>query len=128
MLKDNDSLLVSLLGIGFRTVVNLLIVFFLVEGFVSAYSFSYNLFTDVPYMAGHTSPVTVTIEEGESAGEVADTLYQNRIVEDKYIFLARAYLGKYTDKMEAGEYSVSSTMSPDTVCKLFCGIQSEESK
>lgn len=128
MLKDNDSLLFSILGIGLRTVVNLLIVFFLVDGFVWAYGFSYNLFTDVPYMSGQTEFITVTIEENESAKDIAEELYTAKIIEDKYVFLARAYLGRYTNRMQAGEYRVSSTMSPDTLCKKFCGIQSEDAK
>lgn len=126
MLNENKSIAAAILSISLRTIANIMIVFFLYESLVQSYTFSYKLFADVPYMAGQNSLVTVTIDEGESAKEIAQVLYDNRIIEDKYIFLIRAYIGKYTDRMKAGSYAVDSTMSPETICKIFCGIQSEE--
>ncbi len=124
--KENEGGSGSWLRISLRMLINAMIVFVLVEGFIYSFHFSYAVFTDVPYMSGQNNMVTVTIQQGESATDVADMLYNNRIIENKYIFLARVYLGKYQNRIEAGTYNVNSTMSPDTICKLFCGIQSEE--
>lgn len=127
MLNENESILNAVLGISIRTISNLLIIFLLYESLVQSYSFSYMLFADVPYISGQNSLITITIDEGESVKELAQDLYDNKIIENQYIFLARAYLGKYTDRMKAGSYAINSTMSPDTLCRTFCGIQSEES-
>lgn len=127
MLNEKNSVLSAVLGICVRTIVNLLVVFLLYESLVQSYSFSYMLFADVPYMSGQNSMVTITIDEGVSTWEIARLLYDNKIINDQYIFIARAYLGKYSNRMKAGSYAVDSTMSPETLCKIFCGIQSEES-
>lgn len=127
MLNEKNSVLSAVLGICVRTIVNLLVVFLLYESLVQSYSFSYMLFADVPYMSGQNSMVTITIDEGVSTREIARLLYDNKIINDQYIFIARAYLGKYSNRMKAGSYAVDSTMSPETLCKIFCGIQSEES-
>lgn len=124
--KENEGWSASWLRVSLRMLINIIIVFFLVEGFIYAYHFSYAVFADVPYMSGQNNMITVTIQEGESAKDVAVMLYNNRIIENEYVFLIRVYLGKYQNRIKAGTYNVNSTMSPDTICKLFSGIQSED--
>lgn len=126
MLNEKNSVLRSVLEICIRTILNLLMIFLLYESLVQAYSFSYTLFSDTPYMAGQNSLITVTIEDGMSAKDVAEVLYENKVIGDPYIFVARAYIGKYANRMKSGSYAVNSMMSPDELCKAFCGIQSEE--
>ncbi|MGN0438727.1 MAG: endolytic transglycosylase MltG [Lachnospiraceae bacterium] len=126
MLNEKRSIAGAILSICLRTVANLMIVFLLYESLVQSYTFSYKLFSDVPYVSGQRSVITITIQEGESAKEIAQNLYDNKIIEDQYVFLTRAYIGKYTNKMKAGDYLVNCNMSPDTICKVFCGIQSED--
>lgn len=128
MLNEKNSVVSVVLSICIRTIVNLMIIFFMYEVLVQSYSFSYMLFADIPYMSGQNSPITITVEEGENAKDIARELYDNRIIENQYIFLARAYLGKYSGKMRAGSYAVSSTMSPDTICRMLCGMQTEQSE
>lgn len=128
MLKDaNKSVAGTLLWGSLRALVNVTIVFLLVEGFLSSYQFSYQVFGDYPYAAGNATPMTITIEEGQSASDIADILYENRVVEGKYLFLARVYLGKYANRMQAGSHQVSAAMSPNEICKELCGIKSEAS-
>ncbi len=126
MLNEKNSVLRSVLNICIRTIWNLLMIFLLYESLVQAYSFSYTLFSDTPYMVGQNSLVTITLEEGMSAKEIAEVLYDNRIIGDPKLFIARAYIGKYANRMKAGSYAVNSMMSPEDLCKTFCGIQSEE--
>lgn len=123
---DNEGIFNGIIGLCIRTIVNLVIVFVLVRGFVLGYTFTYRLFVDVPYMAGNNQSVTITIEDGESVSSLADTLYRDRIIEDKMTFLARVYIGRYDKKIKAGDYVINSTMSPDTLCRTFCGMVSEE--
>lgn len=114
------------LGISLRLLMNVMLVFFLVEGFVNAYHFSYKLFSDIPYMAGSSSEIGVTIQPGSSAYDVAELLDGLGIVDGKYLFLARAYLGKYQTKIIAGTYSLGPGMSPDTICRRVCGMKTED--
>lgn len=125
-MKDNEGIFNGVLWLCIRTTINLILIFVLVRGFVLGYTFSYKLFVDVPYMSGNNENVVVTIEESALPGDVADMLYEKRIIEDKKIFLARVYIGRYSSKIRTGDYVVNSTMSPDALCKMFCGITSEE--
>lgn len=126
MARDKNSVGNTILWISLRTLINMLLVFILVEGFVLGYQWSYKLFADEPYIAGATGSVTLEIGEGTSAKEIAALLETDGVVENKYLFLARTYLGKYQTRFQAGSYRVGPGMSPDEICRKICGIQSED--
>lgn len=115
-----------ILQISLRTLINVILLFVLVEGFVWCYQFSYKVFADIPYVPASQNVMTVTIEQGENARQIALAMESNGIVEDDKLFLARLYLGKYNRKILAGTYQLSPGMSADAICKKICGIQSEE--
>lgn len=126
MVRDKENISSTILWISVRTLMNVILAFILVEGFVSAYHFSYKLFSDVPYVAASQDTMSITIAEGASAVDVAELLQQSGIVESKYLFLARVYIGKYDNQIRTGTYILGPGMSPDGICRQICGIQSED--
>lgn len=128
MAGDKDRFSDSILRISLRLLINMILIFVLVEGFVGAYHFSYRLFADLPESAASQQESKVTIPEGENAWDVAVTLEKCGIVDSRYLFLARAYLGKYNNRIQSGEYMLSPAMTPEEICKKICGQQSEEDK
>ncbi len=123
---ENDKISKVILQISLRTLMNVVLLFILVEGFVYTYQFSYKVFADVPYMPASSDTVTITIESGSTAKQVASIMEGSGLVEDDKLILARLYLGKYNKKIIAGIYTLSPAMSADAICKKICGIQSEE--
>ncbi len=123
---ENDKISKVILQISLRTLMNVVLLFILVEGFVYTYQFSYKVFADVPYMPASSHTVTITIESGSTAKQVADIMEGSGLVEDDKLILARLYLGKYNKKIIAGTYTLSPAMAADAICKKICGIQSEE--
>ena len=126
MAKDNENAYSVILGVCVRILINVVFLFFLVEGFIYSYHFSYKLFADLPTVAASSEMKNITIDAGSSAKDVAFMLEANGIVDDRYIFIARAYLGKYNNKLQAGTYTLSPGMTPDEICRMICGMQSEE--
>lgn len=123
--KDNESAYGVVLGICVRTLINAVFLLLLIEGFTYSYRFSYKLFADLPKAASYDMK-DITIEEGSTAKEVSILLEANEIIDNRYIFLARAYLGKYNKKIIEGTYSLGAGMTPDEICRTICGMQSEE--
>ena len=126
MTGDKRSISSTILSISVRTLINVLLVLFLVEGFTEAYRFSSKLFMDIPYKAATSDTVNVTIKDGMDAQQLAGALTDLGIVEGKALFLARVYIGGYADKIQAGVYQLGPGMSPDEICREICGMQSEE--
>ena len=126
MAKDNENTYLAVLGACIRTLINIVFIFLLVEGYINAYHFSYKLFADLPAAAASQSVVNVTISEGSSAKDVSFLLENSGVVEDQYLFLARVYLGRYHAKIKAGTYSLGPAMTPDEICRVICGMKNEE--
>lgn len=126
MIGEKKSISVKVLWLSIRVLINIVLVLVLVEGFSNAYHFSFELFLDCPYKATSTDLMNITIEDGANIQQVAQMLDELEIVNGKYLFLVRAYIGKYDDKIKAGVYELGPGMSPDEICKSICGIQSEE--
>ena len=128
MIRDNES--TSAYGVALRicvrTLINFVFLLLLVEGFMYSYHFSYKLFADLPTMAASTDMRDIVIAEGSTVDDVSLLLEANGVIDDRYIFLARAYLGKYDKKIVAGKYSLGPGMTPDEICRAICGMQSEE--
>lgn len=126
MAGEKDNISGAILWISVRVLINMLLLLLLVEGFINAYHFSYKLFADIPYLAGSNKTMNITIVQGKQPDEIADVLEFNGIVDNKYLFLVRLYLGKYQDKILAGTYTLGPGMSPEDICREICGIQSED--
>lgn len=126
MTGDKRSVSSAVLSISVRTLINVLIIFLFVEAFVEAYHFSYKVFADHPYVAASDQVMNITIQEGMDMKQVALVLDEAGVVDGRYLFLARVYLGEYQNKLKAGKYQLGPGMSPDEICKKICGIQSEE--
>lgn len=125
MAEDKNSVSKTLLWVSVNTLFNMLLLFILVESFFAAYSFSYKLFADMPCEAISGTLTDITINEGMTIRELASVLESNHIVESEEMFLARVYIGKYSDRIKSGTYSLSPTMTPDEICKTICREQSE---
>lgn len=123
--KDNESAYGVVMRICVRTLINVVFLFLLVEGFTYSYRFSYKLFADLP-KAATSDTREITIEQGSTIKDVSVLLEANEIIDNQYIFLARAYLGKYNNKIIAGKYSLGAGMTPDEICRTICGMQREE--
>lgn len=124
--KTNVSTII--LRISIRVLINVLLLFVLVQGMASAYQFSYKLFGDIPYVAASNTQMKITIPEGSGVMDIATLLEQNGVVDSRYLFLCRVYIGEYRNKLLAGTYTLGPGMSPDEICQTICGIQSEEDK
>lgn len=122
---ERDKISNIILGISIRVLLNVIMLFVLVQGFGTAYRFSYKLFSDIPYRSGSSEEYKITIQEGSSVRTIGMLLEERGIVDSKYLFAARAYLGKYNGCMLAGTYTLGPGMSPDRICQILCGMQSE---
>jgi cell division protein YceG involved in septum cleavage len=125
MAREHDSITSTILWFSIRLLVNVILIFILVEGFIGGYQWSYKLFADCPYVATSGEEISFTVQEGDTATQIAQELEAAGVVENRYLFLARAYLGKYNTRIQTGTYTVGPGMSPNQICRVLCGIQSE---
>ncbi len=64
---------------------------------------------------GNKNDVTISIEQGESLSQIADTLKENDIILSKYLFMIKTKLSGNAANLKYGEFVLSSDMSYDEI-------------
>lgn len=118
---------IDTLRFGIGLLVNSFIVLILIQVFVFGYNFSYKVFANVSYHPKDNSEIVVTILPDSSSMEIAETLENLGVIEDKWVMLVRVRLGSYYSKLLPGTYTLSPSMTTDEILDALCGISSEES-
>ena len=79
----------------------------------NVYEFSYQIFGDRVCEEAPGRDVEIHIEEGESTMDIAEKLYMNKIVVNKYTFYLKVQLMGY--KILAGTYILNTSMTYDEI-------------
>lgn len=124
--SNGKNTTLSVLKFALGIMVNFVIVLALFEVYSSSYRFGYQLFINLPYVAGSTQEIKITISEGTDATEVSKLLEYSGIVENRYQIRIKMYLGKYEDRILAGTYILSPSMRPQEILDILSGKMAEE--
>ena len=111
-----------------RLVVNLIILYLLIQFFLFAYRFSYQVFADEAYQPYNDTAVMVTVLEQDTMMNAADTLEKEGIIANKYIFILRYKFSKYNGNLKAGTYELSPAMTTDEILAILSNEELETNK
>lgn len=63
--------------------------------------------------------ITFTIQPGSHIRQVANQLQQQKLIDDKWLFVFLAKLNKVEDQIKVGEYELKSGMTPEQLLQIF---------
>lgn len=106
--------------------VNIIILFLIVRVFSIAFNFSYDVFADSAKNPGSLDYVVVEIPPDSSTSEIATILYDEGLIANKYVMMAKIKIGEYGNDIKSGKYGLSSSMTYDEILNIICGIEPEE--
>ncbi len=106
--------------------VNIIILYLFIRVFSFAFNFSYDVFADSAKNPASMDYVVVEIPPDSSSKEIAEIIYDAGVIEDKYVMLAKIKVGGYGNKIKAGPYGLSSSMTYDEILNIICGYDSED--
>ena len=109
-------------GFAFSLFINLIIVLFVVKSFTYSFDFTYNVFNDRALNLLDKEKVIIEIKPGSSTKTVAEELHNNKLIKDKYVFMAKVKIGEYSAKIIPGKYAISPSMTYNEIIKEICGI------
>ena len=109
-------LLGLLLNLVFYAVVALAIYFVATR----VYEFSYQVVGDRVCEAAPGRDVEIHIEEGESTMDIAEKLYMNKIVVNKYTFYLKVQLFEY--KIMQGTFELNTSMTYDEILEVITDL------
>lgn len=111
-----------------RIVINLIILYLLIQFFLFAYRFAYQVFANEAYQPNNETTVTVTVKEQDTVTQTADTLEKEGIIANKYIFILCYKFSKYNGNLKAGTYELSPAMKTDEILAILSNEEPENNE
>lgn len=107
--------------------INVCILFVLVKAFTYSFDFAYQVFATKAVNAGDTSKVAVELVPDASLLEVADTLYDAGVIENKYAFILKLRISGGATKVVSGTYELSPSNTNVEIINTITGGDSKDS-
>lgn len=123
-----ESRLKTALFYAIELLIDVLIIYVIVKGFSLAYSFSYEVFSDSAKNAGDITYKMVTILPDSSTKAVSDTLYDEGLIKNKYVMMAKIKLGGYGPSIRPGRYAISPSMTYNEIIAMITAVPEDEEK
>ena len=95
------------------------VIFLVYRAAVFAYDYSYNVFGDPVVSKYDTQTVTVVVEDGESAAQVARKLKSAGLIKYESAFVIRVRLEEVGDKIMPGTFELSPSMSTEEILHIL---------
>ena len=116
-----ESRLKTALYYSVELLVDVLILYVFIKAFALSFNFAYDVFHDSAKNPGDRSYVVVKIEPYSSAKKISNQLYDAGAIENKYVMMLRIKIGEYGDKIKAGKYGVSASMTYEEILGVLTG-------
>ena len=104
------------------------VAFIIIAGAKTAYYYGYHLFnqTAVYDGEGDGETVSVTIEDGDDSGAIADKLAEAGLIKDKRLFKMQERFSDCKGKEKAGTYELTTKMTPEEMLATIAGYVKDE--
>ncbi|MDD5900594.1 MAG: hypothetical protein PUC73_06860 [Lachnospiraceae bacterium] len=126
MAKQSQQTKAALDIIGYFLGVLLNLVFYAVVAFgiyyaaTNVYEFAYQIVGDRVCEAEPGRDVEIHIEEGESTMDIAEKLYMNKVIVNKYTFYLKVQLFEY--KIMQGTFQLNTSMTYDEILDVITDL------
>lgn len=112
-------------GFMWGLLVNIIIAFFIVKLFSTAFNFGYDIFSDNAFHPGKAEYMVVEIPADCSIMEVGKILQDEGIIESKYVFFAKVKIKGYGNLMRSGKFGLSASMTYSEIFEKICKLPTD---
>jgi len=100
----------------------------IIGGAKTAYYYGYNLFnqTAVYEGDGEGEQASITVEDGDSADEIAEKLASEGLIKDKRLFKMQEKFSEFSGKEKTGTYELSTKLTPEEMIAIMSGYEYDE--
>lgn len=127
MAFDSARSMKKILRFLFGLLIDVCILFVLVKAFSYSYDFAYQVFATTSVDVADNTKVSVEIAADETLLEVADSLYDAGVIENKYAFILKVRIGGDAGNIKAGTYQISPSDTNTEIVELITGATSQTS-
>lgn len=106
----------------------ILIIVFALWICVFTYHYAYKVFADEPIASSESDgeDVTVRVDSDMSIVQIGKMLEENGLIEDWKVFVGQAKMTSYSSKIQAGTYSLNTSMTAEEMIKTMAASSDDE--
>ncbi len=127
--KKNKDVGYKVTVMGARGIIKLLLVALVIIFFIflarTSYIFGFSIFNETPVNSESPTEMLVEIPKETSTLEIAGTLEENGLIENRFIFLIQERFSAYHGKLEPGRYYLNTGMTPSQIIKILARQDTE---
>lgn len=123
---NTRQMVMAVLGTVLKVLIAVLVIMFIYKGAVIAYDYGYRVFKEEPVAESPGVDVTVEITVGKSALQIGEILETKGLIRDAKLFYVQNLLSNYKDKLQAGVYTLNTSMTMEEMMAVMSPVSEEE--
>lgn len=100
---------------------DVLIIFLFIKAFSVSFNFAHEVFYDASKNPRDKSYVNVVIPPDSGTTDIAGILYDNGVIKNKYVMIAKIKVGEIGGKIKPGKYKLSPSMKYSEIIGIITG-------
>lgn len=119
------NIISTVLGMIFRVVCAILVVYVIYSGATICYDYGYRIFTEPALSAGEGRTVTVTVQEDMKPQEFAELIVSKGLAEDEILVALQFLLSEYKEDFRSGTFELSTAMTVEEMMEYIATYEEE---
>ena len=115
----------AFVGMVVRVIIALVVLYYLYHTAITAYSFGYRIFADLPCAIAPGRDIQVTVTDTMDNKEIAREFEKVGLVEDWKLFWVQIQLSEYKDDIQPGTYTLNNSMNSEELLTGIAGLTEE---
>ncbi len=113
------NIISAVLGMIFRVVAAILIIYVIYRGATICYDYGYRIFTEPAVSAGEGRTITVTVKEDMGAKEFAALIVSKGLAKDETLVALQFLLSEYKEDFRSGTFELSTAMTVEEMMEYI---------
>lgn len=122
---DSRKVTTTVLGTVIKIAIAAVVVFAVYKLAIFAYDFGYRVFAEPAVDAAPGTEVTVTIEEGQSPGNIGKMLEAKGLIESSTLFTVQELLSEHKDGIQPGVYTLNTAQTAEEMLAVMSEVKEE---
>lgn len=116
---NSKEIVISIISTIFKVVCAVIIIMLVYRGTLLAYEYGQRVFNEPPVTTGSGRSIRITVNEGDTAAEIGETLLRNGLIRDARLFVVQELLSQYKDGLQPGTYELNTSMTTDEMMEIM---------
>ena len=118
---NSKEIVISIFSTVFKVVFAIIVIMLVYRGTLVAFDYGQRVFNEPPISEGSGRTITVVVNQGDSVGQIGETLERNGLIRDADLFVVQEFLSQYKGELMAGTYELNTAMTPMEMMEVMAG-------